>query len=166
MTLRIHEHERVENIGRSVSVYTLSEPFLSVLNPQGVGSLSKLNIQPKYSCAINNKNQSSDWCSEFTGPSSCDLNHQETCSSTEIEYCHRNDITKSRLFALKAKVEDLSVKWNLRRLISIKFRFNVVVDCWWFWSFLWTRILNSTFNNYFHVWRLSWIFQEGLKPHN
>ena len=92
MTLRIHEHGLFENIRQSMSVYTLSEPFLSVLNPQGVGSLSKLNIQPKYSCAINNKNQSSDWCSEFTGQSSCDLNHQETCSSTEIEYCHRNDI--------------------------------------------------------------------------
>ena len=64
------------------------------------------------------------------------------------------------------KVEDLRVEWNLRRLISIKFRFNVVVDCWWFWSFLWTRILNSTFNNDFHVWCLSWIFQEGLKPQN
>ena len=92
MTPWIRGHGRFENVGRSVSVNTLSEPFLSVLNPQGVGSLSKLNIQPKYSCAINNLNQSSDWCSEFTGQSSCDLNHQETCSSNEVEYCHRNDI--------------------------------------------------------------------------
>ena len=66
--------------------------LLSVLNPHEVGSLRKLNIQPKYSCAINNLNQSSNWCSQFTGKSSCDLNHQETCSSTEVEYCHRNDI--------------------------------------------------------------------------
>lgn len=53
----------------------------------------------------------------------------------------------------------------MHRLISIKYRFNVVIDCWWFWPFLRTRILNSTFNNHFHVWCLPWIIQEGLKRH-
>ena len=71
---------------------------------------------------------------------------------------------KLLLFALEAYLKTWAWSKNAK-LISIKYRFNVVVHCWWFWPFLRTRILNSTFNNHFHVWCLPWIFQEGLKSH-
>lgn len=71
-------------------------------------------IKPKYSCAINNKNQSSDWCSEFTGQSSCDLNHQEdTCVSNEVEYCHSTDSMSSSI------VDDFGLFCERKSLIPL-----------------------------------------------